>query len=85
MRGKRAKGGESGVLIMVKSNFGGNPFYHKARRKLIIMIQNWPIKVTVSPETVRQDDLSFLAVLKLYCARNAILPAIVLLMGLANY
>ena len=75
---------------MVKSNFGGNPFYHKARRKPIIMIQNWPIKVTVSPETVRQDDLSLLAVLKLYCARNAIvnnaiLPAFVLLMGLAEH
>lgn len=85
MRGKRAKG-ESGVLIMVKSNFEGiNSFYHKARRKWIIMIQNWPIKVTVSPETVRQDDLSFLAVLKLYCTRNVILPAFVLLMGLANH
>ena len=84
MRGKRAKG-ESGVLIMVKSNFGGNPFYQKARRKRIIMIQNWPIKVTVSPESVRQDDLSFLAVLKLYCTRNVILPAFVLLMGLANH
>ena len=84
MRGKRAKG-ESGVLIMVKSNFGGNSFYHKARRKRIIMIQNWPIKVTVSPESVRQDDLSFLAVLKLYCTRNVILPAFVLLMGLANH
>ena len=43
------KNGESCFLIMVKSNFGGNSFDHKARRTEFLMIQNWPIKVTVSP------------------------------------